>query len=125
MATNSTISNDESDSTITIINDDYPLVIKEFFLNLCVNIETNRWTSKCRLCSTSITDTHKTTSNFIKHLKNKHQTIFNIWKNNQHKRIKDTNQPQINNVFSPDREKCKFTYFKNVLVTFRRIIVLY
>ncbi len=31
MATNSIVSNNESDSTITIINDDYPLVIKEFF----------------------------------------------------------------------------------------------
>jgi hypothetical protein len=30
MATNSTVSNNESDSTITIINDDYSLVIKEF-----------------------------------------------------------------------------------------------
>jgi hypothetical protein len=28
MATNSSVSNNESDSTITIINDDYPLVIK-------------------------------------------------------------------------------------------------
>jgi len=57
MGTNSTASNNESDSTTTIINDDYPLIIKEFFLNLCVNIEKNRWTSKCRLFSSFITDT--------------------------------------------------------------------
>jgi hypothetical protein len=31
MATNSSVSNNESDSSITIINDDYALVIKEFF----------------------------------------------------------------------------------------------
>ena len=78
MATNSVISNIESDSTLTIVNDDSPLVVKEFFLNLCVNIEKNRWTSKCKLCSLSISDTYKTTSNFLKHLKNKHQTMFNV-----------------------------------------------
>jgi hypothetical protein len=33
MRTNSTVSNNESDSTIAIINDDYPRVIKEVFLN--------------------------------------------------------------------------------------------
>ena len=108
MATNSIVSNNESNSTITIINDDCPLVLKEFFLNLSINIEKSQWTSKCKLCSTYITDTHKTTSNFIKHLRVKHQTIFNVWKDNQHKRIKDTNQPQINNVFNRDREKCKY-----------------
>jgi hypothetical protein len=31
MRTNSTVSNNESDSTITIINDDYPRIIKEVF----------------------------------------------------------------------------------------------
>jgi len=31
MATNSSVSYNESDSAITIINDKYPLVIKEFF----------------------------------------------------------------------------------------------
>jgi len=31
IATNSSVFNNESDSTITIINDNYPLVIKEFF----------------------------------------------------------------------------------------------
>jgi hypothetical protein len=33
MRTKSTVSNNESDSTITIINDDYPRVIKEVFMN--------------------------------------------------------------------------------------------
>jgi hypothetical protein len=31
MTTNSSVSNNESDSTIITINDDYPLVVKEFF----------------------------------------------------------------------------------------------
>jgi hypothetical protein len=33
MASNSTVFNNESDSTITIINEDYSLVIKEVFSN--------------------------------------------------------------------------------------------
>ena len=44
-------------------------------------------------------------------------------KNNQNKRINDTNQPQINNIFSPDREKCKrLLVLQTLLVTCRRII---
>jgi len=118
MASNSTLSNNEYNSIIDVDNDNYPIVIKEFFLNVSINIEKNRWTSKCRLCSSFVSDTYKTTSNFIKHLKIKHQTMFNVWKNNQHKNVKDKNQPQINHVFSPDREKCKFLLVLEKLLLF-------
>ncbi len=40
MATNSSVSNNESDFTITIINDDYSLVIKEFF-SKCYALKTH------------------------------------------------------------------------------------
>jgi hypothetical protein len=120
MATNSVVLDNNSDGVIMITDDNIqcPPVIKEFFSNLSLNTEKNRWSSKCKTCSLSITDTYKTTSNFLKHLKNKHQTIFDEWKNNQDQSMKDKNQPKINNVFSPDREKCRyFLVLKDVLIT--------
>lgn len=125
MATNSAVPKNNPDPTVITILDDAqcPPVIKEFFSCLCVDIEKNRWTSKCRICSISITDTHKTTSNFLKHLKNKHQSNFDEWKINQDQCTKDKNQPKINNLFSPDSEKCKcFLVLKNLLITFTPII---
>jgi hypothetical protein len=110
MSTNSVVLDNNSDGVI-VINDDNiqcPPVIKEFFSHLCLNVEKNRWSSKCKICSSSITDTYKTTSNFLKHLKNKHQPMFIEWKNNQDQSKEDKNQPKITNVFSPDREKCKY-----------------
>jgi hypothetical protein len=106
MANNLTESGIPCDSIITISNDDHPFVVKEFFLNVSINVEKNKWTAKCKFCSLSITDTHKTTSNFLKHLKNKHRSKFDEWKNNKNQSTNDTDQPKINVVFSPDREKC-------------------
>ncbi len=48
MRTNSAVSNNESDSTITILNDDYPRIIKEvFFEYYAFNI--NRGTAHTHL----------------------------------------------------------------------------
>ena len=96
----------ECDSTIINTNNEFPPVIKEFFLNLSINVEKNKWTATCRFCFSSMTDTYKTTSNFLKHLKVKHETKFNEWKSNRTQSTDDTNQPKINIVFSRDREKC-------------------
>jgi hypothetical protein len=126
MATNSDVPDNTCDRAVIVIDDNVqcPPVIKEFFSNLCLNMEKNRWSSKCKICSLSIADTYKTTSNFLKHLKNKHQQIFDEWKNNQDQSIKDKNQPKITNVFSPDREKCKyFLVLKDVLSTSRTIMI--
>ena len=115
MATNAAASNNISDRGIIIIDDNlhYPPVIKEFFSSLYLDLEKNKWSSKCKTCSLSITDTYKTTSNFLKHLKNKHQRMFDEWKNTNDQSAKDNNQPKINHVFSPKSEQCSyFSYFK-------------
>jgi hypothetical protein len=115
MATNSAASDNTCDRGIIIIDDNlhYPPVIKEFFSSLCLDMERNRWSSKCKICSISITDTYKTTSNFLKHLKNKHQPMFDEWQKSNDQSAKDKNQPKINQVFNPDREICKyFSCFK-------------
>ena len=116
MASNSDVPDNTCDQGVAIIEEDLhcPPVLKEFFSNLCLNMEKNRWSSKCKNCSISISDTYKTTSNFLKHLKNKHQPIFDEWKSNNNNQLeRDTNQPKINHIFSPDREKCKyFSCFK-------------
>jgi hypothetical protein len=104
MTNNSTDSQMECDSIIDI--NDYPTVIKEFFVNVLINIEKNKWTAKCKFCSLSISDTYKTASNFFKHLKNKHKNKFDEWKNSKTQSSNDTDQPKINLIFSPDREKC-------------------
>ena len=125
MATNSAVPKNNPDPAIIMINDDVqcPPVVKEFFSNLCVNIEKNRWNSQCKICSLSITDTYKTTSNFLKHMKNKHRPVFDEWKNNQDPSNKDKNQPKINNIFSPNGERCKcFPLLKDVFITFRAIM---
>ncbi len=54
MTNNSTDSQMECDSIIDI--NDYPTVIKEFFVNVLINIEKNKWTAKCKFCSLSIRD---------------------------------------------------------------------
>jgi len=111
MASNSDVPDNTCDQGVAIIEEDLhcPPVLKEFFSNLCLNMEKNRWSSKCKNCSISISDTYKTTSNFLKHLKNKHQPIFDEWKSNNNNQLeRDTNQPKINHIFSPDREKCKY-----------------
>ncbi|CAF3413845.1 unnamed protein product, partial [Rotaria sp. Silwood2] len=81
MDANVTIANNESES-ITTLNDDVngPPVIKNFFSKLSTNIEQNRWTCTCNICSLSVADTYKTTSNFLKHMKIKHRLIFDKWK---------------------------------------------
>ena len=112
MATNSnsTAFKNTSDRGMIIIDDSlhYPPVIKEFFSSLYLDVEKNKWSSKCETCSLTITDTYKTTSNFLKHLKNKHQRMFNEWKNTNDQSPKDNNQPRINHVFSPTSEKCNY-----------------
>ncbi|CAF1672594.1 unnamed protein product, partial [Rotaria magnacalcarata] len=107
MTTNSSTSNNGTESAIIVMNDDAQCsaVVKHFFLDLYINLEKNRWSSKCKTCSSLITDTYKTTSNFLKHLKTKHRALLDEWKNNQGQPVKDRNQPKINNVFSPDGEK--------------------
>ncbi|CAF1478343.1 unnamed protein product, partial [Rotaria sordida] len=81
MDTDSIITKGESESVI-VVNDDVngPPVIQEFFSKLNINIEKNRWTCCCNICSLSVTDTYKTTSNFLKHIKTKHRLAFDEWK---------------------------------------------
>ena len=107
MASSSIESDINCDSTTITKNDDLPIVIKEFYSRLSINIEKNKWTATCQLCSLSITDTYKTTSNFIKHLKNKYRSKYDQWKINKNQVMDETktNQPKINFIFSPDREK--------------------
>jgi len=85
MSSVSNLPKNNSDVDIVTIPDDTqcPPVVKEFFSSLCISMEKNKWTSQCKICSLSISDTYKTTSNFLKHLKNKHQVMFDEWKNNQ------------------------------------------
>jgi hypothetical protein len=46
-------------SFFLIINDDYQLAIKDFFKIYELTSKKNRWASKCKLFSLSITDTHQ------------------------------------------------------------------
>lgn len=87
-----------------------PPVIKEFFSTVQIDSEKNRWTSTCKHCRTSISDTYKTTSNFLKHTKKKHLLIFNEWKRTYEERTNEKSQPRIIDVFSPDGEKCKILF---------------
>ena len=82
MSTISTVPKNNSDLAIVTIRDDVqcPSVVKEFFSYLSIDVEKNRWTSRCKMCSSSISDTYKTTSNFLKYLKLKHQVMFEKWK---------------------------------------------
>jgi len=84
MASNADVPDNTCDNDIAIVDDNLhcPPVLKEFFSNVCLNTEKNRWSSKCKKCSTVISDTYKTTSNFLKHLKKKHQSMLDEWKNN-------------------------------------------
>ncbi|CAF3223367.1 unnamed protein product [Rotaria sp. Silwood2] len=119
MATNSAVPEDNSDANTIIICDDahYPPVIKYFFSNLCIDVEKNRWSAKCNNCSANVNDTYKTTSNFIKHLKNKHQPMHEEWKKNQNVPVKNKTQPQINNIFPTTGEKYSMNNQKQKQIT--------
>ncbi|CAF3582403.1 unnamed protein product [Rotaria socialis] len=99
-STNLTTSKDESESII-VINDDAngPPFIKEFFSKLSTNIEKNRWTGSCNVCSLSIT------SNILKRVKIKHRLIFDEWKSKQDQVVQETNQPKTTIAHNRDNEK--------------------
>jgi hypothetical protein len=86
-----------------------PAVIKDLFMDLSIGIEKNRWVAKCIFCSIPVTDVHRTTSNFLKHVKNKHAVMFIDWKNNQSLASvgKDKNQPKIIDLFDKTTDKCE------------------
>lgn len=86
-----------------------PAVIKDLFTDLSIDIEKNRWTAMCRFCSISVTDVHRTTSNFLKHVKNKHEVMFIDWKNKQSLASVDMNknQPKIIDLFDKTTDKCE------------------
>jgi hypothetical protein len=81
-------------------SDQYSGIVKEFFPKLHVDMEKNQWTSKCKLCSLTISDIYQATSNFSKHLANKHQLTFDEWKANQ-------------NDFSSNSDKCRYFLLSN------------
>ncbi|CAF1468433.1 unnamed protein product [Adineta steineri] len=107
MATIPALFKNNSDVPVVVIPDDVQCssLVKEFFSDLYITMEKNRWTAKCKKCSLPISDTLKTTSNFVKHMKNKHQHMYGEWKNTQVSSSKENDQPKINNIFSPDSEK--------------------
>ncbi|UJR12086.1 hypothetical protein I4U23_016264 [Adineta vaga] len=108
MATNFPITDNTYDRDVIVIHDKLHclLVINDFFSNLCLNLEKSRCSSKCKFCPLTVTDTYKTTLDFVKHLKNKHQSIYDEWKKNNDRCTKHKNQSKLNHIFSPDRRKC-------------------
>ncbi|CAF4700822.1 unnamed protein product [Rotaria socialis] len=110
-STNLTTSKDESESII-VINDDAngPPFIKEFFSKLSTNIEKNRWTGSCNVCSLSIT------SNILKRVKIKHRLIFDEWKSKQDQVVQETNQPKTTIAHNRDNEKFDNLSFKHFML---------
>ncbi|CAF4667929.1 unnamed protein product [Rotaria socialis] len=110
-STNLTTSKDESESII-VINDDAngPPFIKEFFSKLSTNIEKNRWTGSCNVCSLSIT------SNILKRVKIKHRLIFDKWKSKQDQVVQETNQPKTTIAHNRDNEKFDNLSFKHFML---------
>jgi hypothetical protein len=108
-------SRDNELNSVVTVRDDVccPPVIKDLFIGLSTNIEKNRWTAKCKVCSLSVTDVYKTTSNFLKHMKNKHTTMFFDWKNKQSQPTVDKNQPMISDLFDRKNDKCESFRQKN------------
>ncbi|CAF4431475.1 unnamed protein product [Rotaria sp. Silwood2] len=118
MDTNSIITKGESESVV-VVNDDVngPPVIQEFFSKLNINIEKNRWTCCCNICSLSVTDTYKTTSNFLKHIKTKHRFAFDEWKSKHDRVVNEQNQPKITNIFNRENEKYSANNKRQQLLT--------
>jgi hypothetical protein len=84
-----------------------PPVIKDLFVGLSIDLERNRWCAKCKICSVLVTDVYKTTSNYFKHMKKKHATMFHEWRNKHDRVAGKSNQPAISDIFKKKEEKCK------------------
>lgn len=85
MTANSSVPENNPDSITAMICDDAsdPSAIKYSCSNSCINTEKYWWSAKCNSCFTCTADTYKTTSNFIEHLKNRHQSMYEDSKSNQ------------------------------------------
>jgi hypothetical protein len=99
----------ENELDFVVVDDArYPPVIKDLFVSLSTDVEKNRWSAKCKICLLSVTDVHKTTSNFLKHVKNKHAVIFTDWKTKQSQPTIDKNQPMITDILDKKSDKCEY-----------------
>ena len=60
------------------INDIKQSVVKKFFIDVQPKAP-NSWHGKCSVCSQDVTDKYGTTSNFARHMKTKHETVYEEW----------------------------------------------
>ena len=86
----------------------HPPVIEDLFMGLSLDLEKNRWTAKCKSCSLSITDVYRTTSNFLKHMKNRHSARYIDWKNKQTRPSVANNQAKISSLFDRKDDNCEW-----------------
>jgi len=53
-------------------------VVKRFFIDVEAK-KPNSWYGKCSICSQGFVDKFGTTSNFARHMKTKHENIYEGW----------------------------------------------
>ena len=53
-------------------------VVKNFFIDAHTK-KSNSWQDKCSVCSQGVADKYGTTSNFVRHMKRRHEFIYEEW----------------------------------------------
>ena len=77
-ANNSSTIADSNSSSNSDLNEIKQSVIKRFFIDVQVKAPKS-WHGKCSICSQDVTDKYGTTSNFGRHMKTKHENIYEEW----------------------------------------------
>ncbi|CAF1141649.1 unnamed protein product [Didymodactylos carnosus] len=60
------------------INELKQSIVKKVFIDVQAK-KPNSWHGKCSVCSQNVVDKYSTTSNFARHMKTKHETIYEEW----------------------------------------------
>ncbi|CAF0941124.1 unnamed protein product [Rotaria sordida] len=90
-------------------------VVKKFFIDVQAR-KPNSWHGKCSICSQGVADTYGTTSNFVRHMKTKHENEYEEWLAKKNANL-DTKQRNIDDMIKQKTSKYSSTYPRQVKLT--------
>ncbi|CAF4552392.1 unnamed protein product, partial [Rotaria socialis] len=99
------------------VNESKQSVLKKFFININAEAKkTNSWHGKCSICSQDVTDKYGTTSNFVRHMKRKHNIVYEEWLVKKNVNT-DMKQRTLDDMIKEKTSKYLSTDFRQVKLT--------
>ena len=106
---------DSNSSSNSDLNEIKQSVTKRFFIDVQVKAP-NSWHGKCSICSQDVTDKYGTTSNFARHMKTKHENIYEEWLAKKNAKT-DNKQQNLDDMFKRKTKKYSSTDPRQVRLT--------